>query len=244
MRIFVDADACPAAVKDIVVRAAQRLAVSAIFVANKTIRLPASRHVSTVRVAMGLDVADGYIATSAEAGDLAITADEVPLRAPAALGDLDPTFGSGGKVLVHFSNYASAHGHSVLIQSTGKILLSGESNYGDVAARLNPDGSLDATFGTGGTLCGVAMALNASEETFGARAIPGRRADGFDVLKHSARRHFPQRGSQTRPLCLNPLRCPDYALPDTHVQWLLLISAIVAPHCQHTSCEVCKQSIQ
>ena len=80
MRIFVDADACPAAVKEIVVRAAQRLAVSAIFVANKTIRLPASRYVSTVRVAMGLDVADGYIATSAEAGDLAITAD-IPLAA-------------------------------------------------------------------------------------------------------------------------------------------------------------------
>ena len=80
MRIFVDADACPAAVKEIVVRAAHRLAVSAIFVANKTIRLPASRHVSTVRVAMGLDVADGYIAKAAETGDLAITAD-IPLAA-------------------------------------------------------------------------------------------------------------------------------------------------------------------
>ena len=80
MRIFVDADACPAAVKEIVVRAAQRLAVSAIFVANKTIRLPPSRHVSTVRVAMGLDVADGYIAKAAENGDLAITAD-IPLAA-------------------------------------------------------------------------------------------------------------------------------------------------------------------
>ena len=80
MRIFVDADACPAAVKEIVVRAAQRLAVGAIFVANKTIRLPASRYVSTVRVAMGLDVADGYIAKAAEDGDLAITAD-IPLAA-------------------------------------------------------------------------------------------------------------------------------------------------------------------
>ena len=80
MRIFVDADACPAAIKEIVVRAAQRLAVSAIFVANKNIRLPPSPHVSTVRVAMGLDVADGYIAKSAEAGDLAITAD-IPLAA-------------------------------------------------------------------------------------------------------------------------------------------------------------------
>jgi uncharacterized protein YaiI (UPF0178 family) len=80
MRIFVDADACPAAVKEMVVRAAERLAVSAVFVANKNIRLPPSRHVSTVRVAMGLDVADGHIARSAEAGDLAITAD-IPLAA-------------------------------------------------------------------------------------------------------------------------------------------------------------------
>ena len=80
MRIFVDADACPAAVKEIVIRAARRLAVSAIFVANKLIRLPASPHVSTVRVAMGLDVADGYIAKSVDAGDLGITAD-IPLAA-------------------------------------------------------------------------------------------------------------------------------------------------------------------
>ena len=80
LKIFVDADACPAAVKDIVIRAAERLAVSAIFVANKNIRLPASRHVSTARVAMGLDVADGYIVKSAQAGDLAITAD-IPLAA-------------------------------------------------------------------------------------------------------------------------------------------------------------------
>lgn len=80
MRIFVDADACPAAVKEIVIRAAERLAVSATFVANKDIRLPPSRLVSSVRVPMGLDVADGYIARSASVGDLAITAD-IPLAA-------------------------------------------------------------------------------------------------------------------------------------------------------------------
>jgi hypothetical protein len=80
VRIFVDADACPAAVKEIVIRATERLAVSAVFVANKDIRLPPSRQVSTVRVAMGLDVADGYIARSVTAGDLAITAD-IPLAA-------------------------------------------------------------------------------------------------------------------------------------------------------------------
>lgn len=80
VKIFVDADACPAAVKEIVIRAAERLGVSAIFVANKDLRLSPSRHVSTVRVAMGLDVADGYIARRASAGDLAITAD-IPLAA-------------------------------------------------------------------------------------------------------------------------------------------------------------------
>jgi uncharacterized protein YaiI (UPF0178 family) len=74
VKIFVDADACPSAVKDIVVRAAERLGVSAVFVANKNIRLPPSRHVSTVRVAMGLDVADGYIAKSASAGVLFLSA--------------------------------------------------------------------------------------------------------------------------------------------------------------------------
>jgi uncharacterized protein len=80
VKIFVDADACPGAVKEMVIRAAERLGVSAIFVANKNIRLAPSRHVSTVRVAMGLDVADGYIAKAAAAGDLAITAD-IPLAA-------------------------------------------------------------------------------------------------------------------------------------------------------------------
>lgn len=80
MKLFVDADACPAAVKEIVIRAAERLSVAAIFVANKNLSLPRSRYVSSVRVAMGLDVADSHIARSVSAGDLAITAD-IPLAA-------------------------------------------------------------------------------------------------------------------------------------------------------------------
>lgn len=80
MKILVDADACPAPVTEMVVRAAERLSVGAVFVANKALRLPPSRHVSTVRVAMGLDVADAYLARAAEPGDLAITAD-LPLAA-------------------------------------------------------------------------------------------------------------------------------------------------------------------
>jgi uncharacterized protein YaiI (UPF0178 family) len=80
VKIHVDADACPAAVKEMVVRAAERLRIPAVFVANKDVRLPPSRYVSTVRVAMGLDVADRYIAEAVTAGDLAITAD-IPLAA-------------------------------------------------------------------------------------------------------------------------------------------------------------------
>jgi len=80
MRIWVDADACPGAVRDIVVRAANRAKVCAVFVANKAIHLPVSPFLSTARVAQGADVADRRIADSAEAQDLAITAD-IPLAA-------------------------------------------------------------------------------------------------------------------------------------------------------------------
>lgn len=78
----------------------------------------------------------------------------LPLLAPpptrAHSGDLDPTFGVGGKVLVHFTQYVGERGHGVLIQSDGKILLGGESNFGDAVARFNPNGTLDGTFGSGG----------------------------------------------------------------------------------------------
>lgn len=80
MKIWVDADALPGALKDIIVRAADRLKVAAVFVANKPLRVPMSAYASTAQVAQGLDVADGYIATSAAAGDLAVTAD-IPLAA-------------------------------------------------------------------------------------------------------------------------------------------------------------------
>ena len=80
MKVWVDADACPGSVKEIVVRAACRRRVHAVFVANKSIRIPLSPYLSTARVGMGLDVADGHIARSAERGDLAVTAD-IPLAA-------------------------------------------------------------------------------------------------------------------------------------------------------------------
>ena len=80
MRIWIDADACPGAIKEMVVRAANRLKLPAVFVANKNVHLPVSTYLSTVRVGMGLDVADSYLAKEAQAGDLALTAD-IPLAA-------------------------------------------------------------------------------------------------------------------------------------------------------------------
>ena len=92
MRIWVDADACPGPVRDILLRASQRLRVPTVFVANKRLTLPRSELVSTVQVGAGLDVADGHIAASAQAGDLAVTQD-IPLAAllvPKGVVVLDP----------------------------------------------------------------------------------------------------------------------------------------------------------
>ena len=81
MRIWIDADAAPKAVKDIVARAALRLEIATFLVANQRLYTPANnRFVESVRVAGGPDVADDHIADHAEAGDLAVTAD-IPLAA-------------------------------------------------------------------------------------------------------------------------------------------------------------------
>ena len=80
MKLWVDADACPREVKEVIYRAAERRKISTVFVANGNLTLPRSTHLSTVRVGAGLDVADAYLAEHAEPGDLAITAD-IPLAA-------------------------------------------------------------------------------------------------------------------------------------------------------------------
>lgn len=92
MKIWVDADACPRDVKEVIYRAAERKQVAAVFVANGNLTLPRSPLLSTVRVQAGLDVADGYIVQHAQAGDLAVTAD-IPLAAelvPRGVTVLDP----------------------------------------------------------------------------------------------------------------------------------------------------------
>ena len=80
MKIWIDADACPGPVKEIVIRAAQRMNVPVVFVANKPLSLPRSELLSTVQVGKGLDVADKYIEQHAQPGDLAVTQD-IPLAA-------------------------------------------------------------------------------------------------------------------------------------------------------------------
>ena len=81
MRLWIDADAAPREVKEIVFRAAERLKLATVLVANQRIQLPLGyAYVSAVRVDGGPDVADRYIAAEAEPGDVAVTAD-VPLAA-------------------------------------------------------------------------------------------------------------------------------------------------------------------
>lgn len=80
MKIWVDADACPNAVKSILFRAAERAEVTTILVANHHQRVPPSRYVTSRQVPAGFDVADHDIVAQVEPGDLVVTAD-VPLAA-------------------------------------------------------------------------------------------------------------------------------------------------------------------
>lgn len=80
MTIWIDADACPNMIKEIVFRAAMRLKIDTVLVANQPMRLPPSPYIRAVQVASGFDVADKHIVDSMTAGDLVITAD-IPLAA-------------------------------------------------------------------------------------------------------------------------------------------------------------------
>jgi len=77
-QIWVDADACPRAVKEILFRAAKRLELNLTLVANQPIPVAKSPYINAVQVGAGFDVADDYIVQQARSGDLAITAD-IPL---------------------------------------------------------------------------------------------------------------------------------------------------------------------
>jgi len=82
MKIWVDADACPAVIKEILFKAAERTGVHATFIANQAIRIPPSSVITSLQVKPGFDVADNEIIKRLQAGDLVITAD-IPLAAEA-----------------------------------------------------------------------------------------------------------------------------------------------------------------
>ena len=80
MQIWVDADACPVAIKEILFRVAERVKLPLTLVANRLLRVPPSPYIRALQVPMGFDVADRHIVHVAVAGDLVITAD-IPLAA-------------------------------------------------------------------------------------------------------------------------------------------------------------------
>ena len=80
MAIWVDADACPRVIRDILFRAAERCEILVTLVANQSIEIPRSRHIRMLQVSSGFDVADNEIVRRAEPDDLVITAD-IPLAA-------------------------------------------------------------------------------------------------------------------------------------------------------------------
>jgi uncharacterized protein len=80
MKIWVDADACPKVIKNILYKAANRTKIMVIFVANRFLNVPSSMYIDMIKVSSGFDVADDEIVKRVNAGDLVITAD-IPLAA-------------------------------------------------------------------------------------------------------------------------------------------------------------------
>ena len=78
MHIWVDADACPAVIKEILIRASRRTSLPLTFIANHAIKVPADNQIQFIQVASGFDMADDEIARRVQMKDLVITAD-IPL---------------------------------------------------------------------------------------------------------------------------------------------------------------------
>jgi uncharacterized protein len=78
LKIWVDADACPIVIKDILYKAAERTQTELILVANQPLRVPGSRYIKSIQVQPGFDVADNEIVKLVEKNDLVITSD-IPL---------------------------------------------------------------------------------------------------------------------------------------------------------------------
>jgi uncharacterized protein YaiI (UPF0178 family) len=82
MKIWIDADACPVVIKEILFRAAERTGVELTLVANQPLSTPPAKNITSIQVQQGFDVADDEIVKRMDAGDLVITSD-IPLAAEA-----------------------------------------------------------------------------------------------------------------------------------------------------------------
>lgn len=90
-KIWVDADACPVTIREMLIRASQRTGIQITFVANQSLSLPPIKTIRAVQVSSGFDVADNWIVTQTNAGDLVITqdiplADEIISKGATAIG--------------------------------------------------------------------------------------------------------------------------------------------------------------
>lgn len=99
-RIWVDADACPKPIKEILFRAAARTATPLTLIANQMLTVPPSPHIRALQVEKGFDVADNEIVRRVEAGDLVVTAD-IPLAAE--------VIAKGGQVLTPRGEHYGRH---------------------------------------------------------------------------------------------------------------------------------------
>lgn len=136
MHIWVDADACPNPVKDILFRAATRTGTAVTLVANQALQVPPGKLIRSRQVASGFDVADDEIAASVESGDLVITAD-IPLAAE--------VINSGALALT----------------PRGEMLTSN-----NIGARLNMRDFLEEMRGTGEQISGPPPYSNTDRQTF------------------------------------------------------------------------------
>jgi uncharacterized protein len=127
MHIWVDADACPVVIKDILFRAALRAQVPLTLVSNMALRTPSSPLIKTVRVAKGFDGADARIAELMQPGDLVITAD-IPLAAVVV--------GRGGQALNPRGELYTEHNvqEHLAVRNLMQALRGGGENVGGPAA--------------------------------------------------------------------------------------------------------------
>ena len=136
MKIWVDADACPGAIKEILFRAAERTGTQLTLVANQPLRTPPSKYISSLQVAAGFDVADNEIVRRAEANDLVITSD-IPLAAEVIAKD------------------------ARALSPRGELF-----TKGNIGARLNMRDFLDTMRGSGEHTGGPAAFSNADKKEF------------------------------------------------------------------------------